>query len=200
METFESTLKLVTKGMYLCIKLISDTHTTQLLLQKSIEFFYASIEETKLKQFSVLHSDLAHGPLIFTKLLKPVYATLRNKGHISSGFIGDPFLGSQTVNECELNVGDTVDLMKSLGFMINKEKSSKIPYTRIGLLGFTIDSVLMIVLLTDEMKTALVEHCSKLCSQTEATIRKVAQVIGFLVAAFSAVDYGKLHYRKFGNC
>ena len=37
-------------------------------------------------------------------------------------------------------------------------------------------------------------ECKCLLSKQKATIRKVAQVIGYLVAAFSAVQSGQLNY------
>ena len=39
-------------------------------------------------------------------------------------------------------------------------------------------------------------ECKCLLSKQKATMRKVAQVIGYLVAAFSAVQFGQLNYRE----
>ena len=59
--------------------------------------------------------------------MKPVYATLRNAGNISSGFIDDSLLAGKTKQLCLDNIKDTVELMIQLGFMINLEKSVMIP-------------------------------------------------------------------------
>ncbi len=39
-------------------------------------------------------------------------------------------------------------------------------------------------------------ECKQLSLQKTSKIRDVARVIGLLVASFSAVEYGKLHYRE----
>lgn len=195
MDTFETTLKLVTKDMYMCSIDIRHAYYS-IGIAKEHQMYLRFQWRNKIYQFTALPNGLAHGPLVFTRLLKPVYATLRNKGHISSGFIDDSFLGGKTVTECELNVHDTVSLMTSLGFMINKEKSVMIPTKKIVHLGFWIDSELMIVYLPDEKKVQIISKCQELSFTNRASIRQVAQVIGLMVAAFPAVEYGKLHYRS----
>ena len=42
-----------------------------------------------LFQFCVLPNGLSSGPRVFTKVLKPVYAHLRQLGHITAGYIDD---------------------------------------------------------------------------------------------------------------
>ena len=38
------------------------------------------------------------------------------------------------------------------------------------------------------------EECQKLISKKQATIRKVARVLGLIVSSFSGVDYGQLFW------
>ena len=58
----------------------------------------------------------------------------------------------------------------------------------------------MIVYLPDEKKCRIVTLCKKLFDMQVAKIRFVAKVVGTLVAALSAVEYGKLFYRKLEQC
>lgn len=195
MDTFEIAVNLVTKDMlmasidirhaYYSIK-IADEH------QKYLRFRFRD----KLFQFCTLPNGLAHGPLLFTFLLKPMYASLRNKGHISTGFIDDSLLGGNTVQECIDNIHDTTSLMTNLGFMINQEKSVLVPTKVIKHLGNIIDSEQMIVYLPDDKKDQIADECRKLYNSHTATIRSVARVTGLIVASFSAVEYGKLFYRN----
>lgn len=46
----------------------------------------------KLFQFTCLLSGLSSAPRYFTKLLKPVYGTLRSQGHLNFGYINDSCL------------------------------------------------------------------------------------------------------------
>ena len=73
---------------------------------------------TQLYKFITLLNGLSSAPRIFTKLMKPVYSTLRTRGLVSSGYLGgDLFAQSQT------NVSDTCTLFGDLGFNVSKEKS-----------------------------------------------------------------------------
>ena len=53
---------------------------------------------------------------IFTKILKPVYANLRQKGHLSVVFVDDPYLQGDTETECLRNVETTIALLEYSGF------------------------------------------------------------------------------------
>ena len=57
------------------------------------------------------------------RLLKPVYATLRRKGHFNVGYIDDSYPQEDTVSECNDNIFDTSDLLTKLGFIIHPLKS-----------------------------------------------------------------------------
>lgn len=125
--------------------------------------------------------------------MKPVYAKLRSLGFINVGYIDDSLL---CVDECCKNACETKNLMKNLGFIINKEKSILIPQKQIVFLGNLIDSDKMIVKLPIGKQKTITDECSKLCAKEKETIQNVAKVIGLIVSSFSAVEYGKLHYRE----
>ena len=59
---------------------------------------------------------LSSSPRIFTKLIKPVLAELRQRGHINSGYIDDFRLQGQLFDDCAANVCDTVQRFISFGF------------------------------------------------------------------------------------
>ena len=60
---------------------------------------------------------------VFTKMLKPPFATLRKQGFTSVIFVDDSYLQGSIRGECLENVHKTVNLLASLGFTIHKEKS-----------------------------------------------------------------------------
>jgi hypothetical protein len=63
----------------------------------------------------------------------------------------------------------------------------------ITFLGNVIDSVSMTVTLPKEKVDRIKDEC--LQKKNKTSIREVSRIIGILVASFSAVDYGNLHYR-----
>ena len=73
----------------------------------------------QLYRYTCLPNGLACCPRMFTKLLKPVYASLRASGHLSVSFIGDSYLQGSSLEECQDNIDHTVKLFKSLGFVVH---------------------------------------------------------------------------------
>lgn len=76
----------------------------------------------------------------FIKLLKPVFATLRGKGHVSTAFLDDSLLLGESEQECIDNVQDTLDWLRRLGFIIHPSKLVLKPTERIQYLGVIINS------------------------------------------------------------
>lgn len=194
METFEKALLLVKKGAKMGSVDIRHAYYSIKIADEQQKWF-RFIWEGQIYQFTCLANGVSEGPRLFTKLLKPVYAKLRTLGYVNSGFIDDSFLLGDTTNECSANIKATVNLMSQVGFIINEDKSVLVPTTRLHYLGNIIDSEEMIVLLPKERQDKIIQECQNLYDRSQASIRQLAKVIGLLVASFSAVDYGKLHYR-----
>ena len=70
----------------------------------------------KLYQYTCVPDGLASTPRIFTKLLKPVFKVLSEKGHLSSSYIDECYLQGDSFDECHVNVQDTTLLFKELDF------------------------------------------------------------------------------------
>ena len=71
-----------------------------------------------LYQFRVIPNGLSSGPRTFTNILKPVYAYLRQRGHIVSWYIDDSFIMSNSLDSCVDSVDCTARLFTSLGFVL----------------------------------------------------------------------------------
>ena len=68
--------------------------------QKYLKFIFNGT----LYQYTCMANRLSCAPRVFTKLLKPVYATLHNLGYLSLGYIDDSYLQGDTSSECLENV------------------------------------------------------------------------------------------------
>lgn len=125
------------------------------------------IWKNQLFQFTCLPNGLSSAPRIFTKILKPVYATLRSQGQENVGYIDDSYLQGGTFEDCETNVAVTVKLFRDLGFILNHKKSVFQPTQFLTFLGFILNSVNMTVTLTTEKATKLVtrQYCKSSHSQ-----------------------------------
>ena len=195
MDTFEKALNLITKDTYMgSIDLRHAYYSIGIApeQQKYLRFVWKG----QLFQFTACPNGLACMPRLFTKLLKPVYAKLRSQGYVNSGFIDDSILCGDTYQLCCENIFHTEDLMSRVGFIVNLKKSVRIPTKRLVFLGNIIDSEQMKVFLPQNKTDQIVLECTQLYYAKQAKIRELAHVIGLLVSAFSAVQFGKLHYRE----
>ena len=119
-----------------------------------------------------------------------MYAHLRQLGHITCGYIGDNY------DTCLASIRTTHDLFKSPGFCVNYDKSVLRPTREIEHLGFILNSVNMTVSLTSTEKANLICKCRQVIQDPAPSIRAVAELIGILVSSFTAVEFGRLHYRQ----
>ena len=92
----------------------------------------------------------ASAPRLFTKLLKPVYSTLRQMGHTNVGYTDDSYLQGPSFDDCSNNFQDTVHLFTKVGFLLNQVKSILVHSHELKFLGFILNSLTMTVRPTPE--------------------------------------------------
>jgi hypothetical protein len=74
---------------------------------------------SKLFKFTAFPNGLSSCPRKFTKLFKPVLATLRVKGHILIIYIDDLLLVGHSYEKCVNTIIETLILLEKLGFVIH---------------------------------------------------------------------------------
>ena len=194
MDTIENVIKLMRPHCYMASLDLAKAYFS-IPIAQDFRCFLKFAWGDSLYQFKVLPNGLSSGPRTFTKILKPIYAHLRQQGHIVSGYIDDSFLMSQTFDQCNDKLRMTDELFTSLGFGINYAKSATTPSQQLEHLGFLLDSANMTVSLTQNKREKLKNKCRHILNTERNTIRDVAELIGILVASFTGVEYGRLHYR-----
>ena len=97
---------------------------------------------------------------------------------------------------CFANIEATVQLLLSLGFTINTEKSVLAPTQRLEFLGFILDCLCMTITLTEKRKQKILHLCKRLLTVEFHTVRFTASAIGVFIAALPGVTYGPLFYRS----
>ena len=107
-------------------------------------------------------------PLVFTKIFKPVFASLRSSGYISCVFVDNTCLQGNTYDECSENIRHTVEMLDRLGFTISLKKSVLVPSQTIVFLGFILCSTDMTIRLTKEKCDSIVELYNSLIDITSA--------------------------------
>ena len=195
MESVQTALHLMKKNWFVASIDLRDAYYSIPISQQHQKYLKFNWQG-QLYQFTCLPNELACAPRIFTKILKPVYATLRQQGHMIFGYIDDSYLQGANYTECEQNVNESSALFEQLGFILHDEKSATIPAQQLVLLGFVLNSVSMTVSLTSERSRKLKVACEHLYNETKPTIHEVAHVVGLMVASFLAVPYAQLYYRS----
>jgi hypothetical protein len=194
METLKSATEAMRKDCYFASVDLSEAFYSIPIRKDDRKYFRFLFNRTKY-QFTALVMGLTTSPRVFTKLMKPVFASLRAKGFISTAYIDDSCLQGATFNDCKQNVLETVRLMDSLGLTIHPSKSALTPSKQVQFLGFLLCSETMSVSLTPERIQELKKLCQEIIKKSRVTIRQFARLIGKMVAAESGVQYAPLFYK-----
>ena len=150
-------------------------------------------------QYTCLPNGLACAPRYFTRISKVLFSELRKTGHVSTCYIDDSLVFSDTIEQCKQNVIETVALSQKAGFKVHPSKSVLVPTQRITYLGFWLDSAKMTVKLTAQKAAKVKSACQMLLSTNLVTLRNLTKVIGLLVSSLPGVKYGQLFYRSCDN-
>ena len=152
MENLRNAITLMTPNCFMASIDLKDAYYS-VSVNKNHRKYLRFIWKHQLFQFTCLPNGLSCAPRIFTKILKPIYATLRSQGFENVGYIDDSYLQGGTFSDCNTNVAVTTKLFTDLGFILNHEKSVFEPKQVITFLGFVLNSVTLTVALTPEKAT-----------------------------------------------
>lgn len=195
MENLKSAITLMSPNCYMATIDLKDAYYS-VSIDKDNRKYLRFTWNNQLFQFTCLPNGLSSAPRIFTKLMKPVYSTLRCKGFENVGYIDDTYLKGTTFHDCEVKITNRVKLFRDLGLTLNMAKSVLIPTQCITFLGFVLNSNEMTVSLTPTKAIKLQSKAVELLNTPSPTIRAVSEVIGLMVASFPGVMYGPLYYRQ----
>lgn len=99
METLCTSLRLIQPGCYMGSVALSDAYYTVNVAYPDRKYLRFIWKGTRY-QYTCLPNGLSSAPRLFTKLLKPAYASLRSKGHVSAAYIADSYLQGETYEQC----------------------------------------------------------------------------------------------------
>ncbi|XP_057335443.1 uncharacterized protein LOC130674191 [Microplitis mediator] len=161
--------------------------------RKFLRFRYQS----QLYKFLCLPFGLATAPFVFTKVLKPVLNLLRKRGYVSVVYLDDILCIDPDLLSCNKNVVETIKLLESLVFIINRRESVLIPSKKCQFLGFWINSERLTLELPELKRLKILELVKTMRKKKEYKIRDLAKFIGNLIAACPAIKYGWLYTKAF---
>ena len=148
MEELQSFLELITPGCFMTSLDLKDAYYYISINQghkKYLKFYW----KVQLYKLLVSSNGLCSGPGKFAKLMKPPRTTLRTNGYIVAIYIDDFINVRITFQEFVDNIMASIELLDSLGFIIQPDKSSFMSKKNITFLGFNINSINMKISLTN---------------------------------------------------
>lgn len=196
MEDVRTAVKLMNRDCFMANLDLKEAYFLVLINEHDRKFLRFCFNGT-LFEFSALPFGLCTAPCIFTKLLKPVMATLRSRGFLSVNYLDDILCLGDSYSSCLQNISETINLLTELGFIINFEKSVLIPSKVCQFLGFVLNSRHMRLELPDRKKQGILDQTRVLMHQTRISVRDFARYVGTLTAACPAVRYGWAHTKAF---
>ena len=149
----------------------------------------------KLYEFQAMGFGLGPGPQIFTKVMKPLVSFLRRLGVRLVIYLDDILVLNQSEVQLLRDLNSLRWLLEHLGFLINWKKSMIIPTQQIEFLGFVINSVNMTISLPIEKIAKIADKCQTLVQKKMASVRKLAEILGYMTSSLQAVAPAPLHYR-----
>ena len=186
---------LLQKGDWMVTIDLKDAYLSVPVAQEH-RFFLRFTWGCQLFQFQCLPFGLSTAPRVFTKIMKPVIALLRQQGIRVIIFLDDMLLMAQKREDLLAITQEVITLLHLLGFIINWDKSSLTPSQQIHFLGFMIDSVLMTMSLPKEKVKNIARSCQAVLKQETVTVRDLSRVLGRMTAASQAVLPAPLCYRN----
>ena len=114
---------------------------------------------------------------------------MRSQRRLFLEYLDSSILLGETMEVCYENIKATVNLLQELGFTIHPEKSVLLLTKKYMLFGNFLDSTIMTIQLTEEMKQTIYSHCEILFTE-DRSIEELAQITGVIAFPFKTVTHG----------
>lgn len=186
MESLQNAIHLIKEGDFMVTIDMKDAYFA-IPIHTPHRKFLRFIWKNQVFQFAALPFGLSSAPRVFTKVLKPVIANMRERGIRCLIYIDDLIIVASSVRECNEQARYAVQFLSELGFTVNMEKSHLVPKTQVEFLGFILDSKKMEVYLPPKKSQIILTRIEELLANTQPTIRQVSSMVGLMQSARWAI-------------
>ena len=195
MEDFRTATKLVSEECFMGSIDLKDAYFL-IPLHKDSKKYVCFDWRNNIYQWNCIPFGLNVAPWLFTKVMKPVVNFLRSENLISVVYLDDWLCFGSSYDECLQNLKFTVQTLESLGFIINEKKSSLVPQNRCQFLGLILNSMHMSIELPETKRHQIASLIKELRNKRVCSIREFARLVGCIVAACPAIQYGWLYSKS----
>lgn len=135
-------------------------------------------------------------PENFTKILKVVMAFARRQGVRLVIYLDDILIINDSRNGAFADLGLVMDLLQSLGLILNFEKSILDPTQSIEFLGLLVNSLRLSFALPTGNVQFIKDLCVKMLAQEVVSLREIASIIWNFTWAIPTIPFAQAHYRS----
>ena len=146
-------------------------------------------------QFTALPFGLSTAPLEFTKVVKEVKLMAQSRGIRIHQYLDDWLLRAPCQEICLRHTQTLLDLCRSLGWVVNMDKSELVPQQTFDFVGYHFDLSQGLVKPTQDRWRSLSQKLNLLLGLECCTVRQFMSLIGLLTATEKQVVSGRLHMR-----
>ena len=180
MDTLDVVLKLVTPNCFFTSLDFKSAYYTFAIHEDHRKYLRFS-HDGQLYEFQCLAQGLSSCCFYFTKVMKLPLTVLRERHDVTiSNYLDDTIIIEESYMETVESTAAAANLFQELGFMLSESKSVTQPSHTIEYLGVVIDSVEMIVYLTERRIKNIQSALCNILAKEEASIREVCSVLGAL--------------------
>lgn len=196
MEDFRTVIKLIRPDYYMTTIDLKDAYWLIPIHEKFKKFLRFRVGKN-LYQFECIPFGLSIAPYIFTKLIKPIVTFLRSQNIMVVAYLDDFIIISPTKSLCFEHTQVTTELLTSLGFIINLEKSRLKPSKICRYLGFIFNTEEMSLGVPSDKRVKIYDFIQRIKQMRSCRIRQFAKFIGLLISVCPAIKYSKLYTKGF---
>uniref|UniRef100_A0A146LQD6 Pol polyprotein n=1 Tax=Lygus hesperus TaxID=30085 RepID=A0A146LQD6_LYGHE len=195
LEDHRTVRQLVWQGAYGTVVDISDAYYAVNVRREHRKYLRFMVGND-IFQFKCLPFGLSSAPYTFVKLMKPILAHLRSQGVTLANYLDDFVILGHSSDVCETHANKLIELLTSLGFIINVDKCCLKASTSFTFLGFLFDSERMLITLPPEKAKRTKHLIDFFINNRSCSIRDFAKLIGNLVSLCPASPYGWIHIKR----
>ncbi|KAJ0169654.1 hypothetical protein K1T71_014839 [Dendrolimus kikuchii] len=194
MENIRTATKIIDRNFYMCSIDLKESYFLVNIAPEHRKYLRFEFENA-LFEFTAMPYGLSTAPSTFTKLMKPVVSYLRGQGFLSTLYLDDYLCIGRSYDECIANRDAALHIFQCLGLIVNYEKSVRLPSTSCKFLGFILNTEHMTLELPQEKQGSIRNIITKFLHVKTCKIREFAKLLGTLVAACPAIQYGPGHLK-----
>lgn len=194
METLKSVIANVKRSDWLIAIDLKDAYFHVPIRESHRKFLRFACQNRRF-QYKVMPFGLSPAPRVFTKILAPIAEFLHVREIRIFPYIDDILIMAENRQLAENQKNMAIQLLVSLGWIINQDKSQLTPSQSMVFIGAHLKTELGVAVLPKERVQALISLVSKIRNQAWVTARRFLEMLGLMASTTFVVENALLFMR-----